>query len=200
MNPAEKPPCPAEEKKLAVILPGIGYTCDKPLLYYSAKLAQSLGWEACPVPYGGFPSKVRGDAEKLRQSAEMALAQTEEMLRDVVFSRYESILFISKSVGTVAAAAYAHRHSLPCRHILFTPVTDTFAVPIPAAIAFHGTADPWADTAAITRLCEAARIPLYITENANHSLETGEVLQDIRNLAGVMAQVEKYMRLEPGQE
>ena len=24
--------------KIAVLFPGIGYTCDKPLLYYSAKL------------------------------------------------------------------------------------------------------------------------------------------------------------------
>ena len=26
-------------EKIAVFLPGIGYTCDKPLMYYGAKLA-----------------------------------------------------------------------------------------------------------------------------------------------------------------
>jgi phosphoglycolate phosphatase len=26
--------------KIAVIFPGIGYTCDKPLLYYAGKFAQ----------------------------------------------------------------------------------------------------------------------------------------------------------------
>ena len=30
-------------KKIAVFFPGIGYTCDKPLLYYSAKLAAAKG-------------------------------------------------------------------------------------------------------------------------------------------------------------
>ena len=31
--------------KLAVFFPGIGYHCDKPLLYYSRKLAQECGYE-----------------------------------------------------------------------------------------------------------------------------------------------------------
>ena len=180
--------------KIACILPGIGYTCDRPLLYYSGKLAQGMGWEVARVPYGGFPPKVKGDAEKMRQSAEMALAQTEEMLRSVDWAQYEDILFISKSVGTVAAASYAHARRLPCRHILFTPVEATFAVPVPHAVAFHGTADPWAETAKIKSLCCAADIPLYITENANHSLETGDVSLDIRNLQTVMARAEAYMR------
>ena len=72
--------------KLAVLLPGIGYTCDKPPLYYSGKLAHALGWETLPVPYGGFPAKVRGDRDRLRQSMDIALAQTEELLRDVDWS------------------------------------------------------------------------------------------------------------------
>lgn len=29
--------------KLAVFFPGIGYHCDKPLLYYSRKLVQNMG-------------------------------------------------------------------------------------------------------------------------------------------------------------
>ncbi len=181
-------------KKLAVILPGIGYTCDRPLLYYSGKLAQALGWEALRVPYGGFPAKVRGDLEKMRQSADMALRQTEEMLKDVNWNQYRQILFIAKSVGTVVAAAYAHARGLSCRHILFTPVEAAFTVPVRRAIAFHGTADPWAETEALARLCREADIPLYLTENANHSLETGDVLLDIRNLQTAMARVEAFMR------
>ena len=183
-------------KKLAIILPGIGYTCDRPLLYYGGKLAQALGWEVVRVPYGGFPAKVRGDAEKMRQSAEMALAQTEEMLRDIDWKQYGQVLFISKSVGTVVAAAYAHAHGLSCRHILFTPVEATFAVPMKNAVAFHGTADPWVETETLTRLCREANVPLHITENANHSLETGDVGKDIENLKTVMAQAETFMRGE----
>lgn len=183
-------------KKLAVILPGIGYTCDRPLLYYGGKLAQALGFEVLRVPYGGFPEKVRGDLEKMRQSADMALAQAEEMLKNVGLEQYGQILFIAKSVGTVVSAAYAHAHHLSCRHILFTPVEATFAVPVGQAIAFHGTADPWAETETLKRLCREANVPLHITKNANHSLETGDVPLDIRNLQTIMAQAEAFMRRE----
>ena len=185
-----------EKPRLAVLLPGIGYTCDKPLLYYSGKLARSLGWEVRPVPYGGFPEKVRGDRDRMKQSLDIALAQAEELLRDVDWARYGRILFLSKSIGTVVAAAYAGARGVPARHVLFTPVEETFAFPVGEAIAFHGTADPWADTAAIRRRCEAARIPLYTVENANHSLETGDVEGDIRALEDVMRRVRLYMQEE----
>ena len=123
----------------------------------------------------------------------MALSQTEEMLKNIDWDQYGQILFIAKSVGTVVAAAYAHAHKIPCRHILFTPVEATFAVPMENAIAFHGTADPWAETPAIRSLCEAMKIPLYVTENANHSLETGDTFRDIENLKTVMSQVTAFL-------
>ena len=180
-------------RKIAILLPGIGYTCDKPLLYYGGKLARALGWEVVPVPYGGFPPKVQGDRERLRESIRIALAQTEERLSGIDRAGDREILFISKSIGTAVATAYAAAHGLACRHILFTPLEETFAHPPEQAIAFHGTADPWAETARITVLCGEAGIPLYLTEGANHSLETGDVSRDIRHLADVMRRVEEYI-------
>ena len=41
-----------QTKKIACLFPGIGYTCDKPLLYYSWKLLKGLGWEVVPVADG----------------------------------------------------------------------------------------------------------------------------------------------------
>ena len=32
-------------KKCALLFPGVGYGLDRPLLYYSAKLAKAAGWE-----------------------------------------------------------------------------------------------------------------------------------------------------------
>ena len=71
------------EKKLSVLFPCIGYHCDKPLLYYSVKLARATGFEVLPVPYAGFPEKVRGNADKMRVCFEIARAQTEELLEKV---------------------------------------------------------------------------------------------------------------------
>ena len=181
-------------RKIACLFPGIGYTCDKPLLYYSWKLLKGLGWEIVPVQYSGFPSGVKGNAEKMQQCAHMALEQTEELLEEIDWSGYPDILFIGKSVGTVVCSAYAERHRLNCRRILFTPVEAAFRFADRNAIAFHGTADPWADTKAIEQSCRQLNIPLYETENANHSLETGDVDADIREMRKVMKIVREYVQ------
>jgi len=183
-------------KKIACLFPGIGYTCDKPLLYYSWKLLKGLGWEIVPVQYSGFPSGVKGNAEKMRQCAHMALEQAEELLHGMDWDEYEEILFIGKSVGTVVCAAYAKRHGLKCRQILFTPVEDTFRFAEGNAVVFHGTADPWADTKAIEQGCRRLKLPLYKTENANHSLETGNVDADIKEMRKVMKTVRKFVTQE----
>ena len=90
--------------KIAVLFPGIGYHTDKPLLYFSRKLAKSKGYEIIEVNYGGFPAGVKGSAEKMKEAYVMALSQAEEILTGVDFSKYEDVLFISKSVGTAVAA------------------------------------------------------------------------------------------------
>ena len=182
-----------ENKTIACLFPGIGYTCDKPLLYYSWKLLKGLGREVVPVPYSGFPPGVKGNAEKMQQAAHMALEQAEEILQDIEWSDYSDILLVGKSVGTVVCAAYARRHRLQCRQILFTPVEATFQFAGKESIVFHGTADPWANTKAIEDDCHQMGIPLYETENANHSLETGDVDLDIKNMRKTMKIVRTYI-------
>ena len=42
--------------QLAVLFPGIGYHIDKPLLYYSAKLARARGCDLLAVQYPALPT------------------------------------------------------------------------------------------------------------------------------------------------
>ncbi len=182
-----------EGKKIACIFPGIGYTCDKPLLYYSEKLLRSLGWDIVRVQYHDLPEKVRGDQEKMHASINLTWEQTKEKLQEIDWTSYSRILFISKSIGTINAVAYSHSNQLPCQHVLFTPLEGTFSFPIPNGIAFHGTADPWADTARLCNLARQKNVPLNIIEGANHSLETGDITLDIRNLGTVMQQVQAFV-------
>lgn len=196
--------------KIAVLFPGIGYTCDKPLLYYSAKLAAEKGFEVVRVPYGNFPSNVKGNAEKMYQSFVSAREQSEDILKDVDWSSYDEIVFFSKSVGTVVALSYASEHGIDARQVLYTPLKETFKFPVAAegaaegaavandagksrAIAFHGTGDPWAQTEDIIKICEEKGVPLYLTKDANHSLECGKAIKDIKTIRKVMRTVKEFL-------
>ena len=129
----------------------------------------------------------------MKQAFELAYEQTEQALQDIDWNSYGSILFISKSIGTVISSAYASRHDLTVKSILFTPLAETFSFPLAGSIAFHGTADPWAETEIIQKLAQQKEVPLFLTKNANHSLETGDVLTDITILKTTMERVERFI-------
>ena len=114
------------KKKIAVLFPGIGYTCDKPLLYYTGKLAVARGYKLVKVEYGNFPSGIKENKEKMEEAFRCGLEQAEKILQDICWEEYEDILFVSKSIGTVISSAFARRHQLSAKNILFTPLQQTF--------------------------------------------------------------------------
>lgn len=176
--------------KICVLFPGVGYHCDKPLLYYSAKLAEKKGYEVVKLNFTGFTTKIKGSGEKIGSAAETALAQAEQQLADTDFSAWDEVVFIGKSIGTAACLAYRQKYGIPAKCILLTPLVQTFDFDTKDCTAFHGTADPWADTAIIRQLCKENDVPLYEYEGANHSLETGDVFRDIKNVEDTLEKLE----------
>lgn len=202
--------------KLAILFPGIGYTVNKPLLYYSRKIALQYGYEVREVSYTGFDKVIKGDRESLSQAVESAIAQSNEALKDIKWSDYEDVLFISKSIGTaVAAAKAAEIEAYECskaaynavtkgsepvtkvvvRNVYFTPIAETFDYikEQRTGIAFHGTADQYVDTLTIKNGCANKVIPLHILSDGNHSLETGDTQRDVVYVKCIMELVEEYI-------
>ena len=185
-------------KKLAVIFPGIGYTAEKPLLYYAGKLAKEHGYETVNVAYSGFPEKVKGDRAKMEESFRIVMKASKKMLKELDLSGYGDILFIGKSIGTIAAAKLASESPLRdrIRLLLYTPLEDTFSFDFGEAAAFTGDADPWVggEKRRISRICAERGIPGMRIPGANHSLETGNAEPDLRNLCRVMQETECFIR------
>ena len=183
--------------KIAVIFPGMGYTADKPLLHYSRRLAAENGYDIRVIKFSGFPKKIAGDRKSMEESFAIALKQSEEMLADTDLTAYEDILFIGKSIGTIAAAKIASESPAKdrIRLILYTPLEDTFAFSFGEAIAFTGSGDPWvgAEKNRIPAICEERGIPCLISPDANHSLEVGDALGDIWEMARIMRDTELFI-------
>jgi len=179
--------------KLAIIFPGIGYHVDKPLLYYAKKLAVSYGYEIVEVEYKNFSKDIKGNREKMLEAFQFGVEQTEEILEEIDFSKYEQILCISKSIGTAIASVYTSRHQLETKNIFYTPVIESFEVMEQEGIVFHGTSDPWAKTKDVEEECKKKNLPLVEIKDANHSLETGNAIKDIKNLKKLMKKTKKYI-------
>ena len=181
--------------KIAVFFPGIGYHCDKPLLYYSEKITGKYQYELSRLSKSGL-SKSTKDLNKIATEAfKPALAQTEAALKEIDWGKYEDILFVSKSIGTVVACAYAKQHGVKCRNIYYTPLEKTFSFEPQEGIVFHGTSDPWAQTKVIQSKCLEHHLPLHIIEDANHSLERSDDAESsLRILMSVMELTESYVK------
>ncbi len=189
--------------KLAVYFPGIGYHCDKPLLYFSRKLAMEAGYEEyLNVTYTFSGGKIRGDKQKMKETFDALYAQTLDFLKGVKWDEYDDIIFISKSIGTVIATSFAREKELKnVRQVLYTPLEYSFAgldddkeQNPKKVISFIGTADPWSEVPRVIQIAEGVNVPIHIYEDANHSLETPDTMRNISILEDVMEKTKEFLQ------
>ena len=179
----------SESKKLAVIIPGIGYTKDKPILYYSSKLLRESGYEILNVLFSGMPENIMKDDSLKLLAVKLAYEQMTEQLSDVKFSEYEEVVFVGKSLGTIAAAKYVLDNGVTAKQIWYTPLEKTFSYNSKNVLAFIGNADPWSDIDVIRAEADRLGISLVEYDDCNHSLESGDILRDITTLEDSLRKV-----------
>ena len=181
-------------KKTAVIFPGVGYTKDRPLLYYAGKTAVSCGYQLVHIDFSGLDwSKEKLiDRDFLLRTLDKCLQMAEKQLEGYGDLAKHEVIFISKSIGTVVAAAYEQKMGLEVKQICFSPLAFIGDyIRKSGGVLFYGDDDPFADRNDIERVAEEKELATYRIEGGNHSLETGDVYRDIENLRGIMKQVEE---------
>ncbi len=184
------------QDKIAVVFPGIGYHIDKPLLYYTRRLAREAGYELIEISYN-FPYKakeVKDNSDKKKDAFALAVEQTRDQLSQVKFENYSKVLFIGKSLGTAVAAHYDREHGIGAKHLIMTPVPNTFDhLRAGCGMVYHGLSDPWCENDIVKEMCTKLELELHEMPDANHSLETGSVLTDADNLRDLLARVKSFI-------
>ena len=186
--------------KLAVIFPGIGYTCKRPLLYYSASMAEELGYEVLRLDYGEDIHSFRGrDASDLKKIAASALRRSMTVLRKKDLSGYEDIVMISKSIGTLIAVKAADRLRIQARHFMITPIPDTIPwIRKTDCVFLSGTGDPYIPKETVLKAAaENPQKAMKIFKECNHSLERpGDTAGNLKNLKKTVKLLKKYLKSE----
>ena len=95
--------------KIAIVFPGLGYTCQMPLLYYGTKVLLEKGYDVLWVEYNYNRDEYRykSDDKKLEWQRFDAEAAFKAAMAN---KNYKKVLLMGKSLGTVALAHLASSH------------------------------------------------------------------------------------------
>lgn len=189
--------------RLAILLPGFGYTCDMPLFYYAESLCIRAGIDVLRVEYAY--NRIRGFAKLPAAERDRWLAAdvTAAYRAAIAQDSYRELILIGKSLGT---AAMAHLLTMPdrfpgqVRAVWLTPafrmpgLAETMSrCPVPSLLII-GDADGHYDAAALETLRATTNPELLIIPGADHSLEIpGNLTASIAALQQTMQAVERFL-------
>ncbi|MFD0618698.1 alpha/beta hydrolase [Paenibacillus sp. GCM10027629] len=167
-----------ENSKLVVLFPGKNYPCDKPSLHFAGTSAIQSGFDLLVLEYGYQSARTNLDINDLPRVIE----DSHESVRRII-NKYNEVIFISKSIGTIVAGEVHGKLDIPIRHLFLTPIKDTvYYINKYNGLVVYGTKDEvfnneLANQINIDKVRRVIEIP-----NANHSLETNNVEESIEIL------------------
>ncbi len=156
-------------EKLLIILPGRGYTCDFPILYYLRKAAVQLGYDVLSIEYGFQAARTDVNFTQLPD----LLADINDTLQSVLTRGYKHVCVAGKSLGTpIAAHIVQSLNDVSKSLLLLTPVGDSTKSlgTIPTAVII-GTADPAYAAEEVARFDGHPSVKWHIYEGLDHGLE-----------------------------
>jgi predicted alpha/beta-hydrolase family hydrolase len=187
-------------RALAVVLPGLNYTCDMPLLYYPARLLVEHGADVLQVHVDytlpAFQSK-----ERAEQAAWLGLDAQAAVQAGMKPRKYERLILIGKSIGTlslaylVAQGGYATATTIWLTPLLRQPLLVQAASQCQGPALFvAGTGDTTYEPAVLAKILEATGAKSFILEEANHSLEIpGDLRRSVAWMSEYIHEIERFL-------
>jgi predicted alpha/beta-hydrolase family hydrolase len=165
-------------RQVAIVFPGVGYTCHMPLLYYPSRALLGLGVDVLWVEHNYIKQpdfRMLSAAEQNRRLLEDASAAYRTALTQ---RTYGEVTLLGKSLGTRAMAQlFASDAAVAgCRDVWLTPVLRDTTVREQlgcrrSPLVVIGTADSYYDAAYLAGLRATSPGKVMIEEDADHNME-----------------------------
>lgn len=184
---------------LLVLLPGLGYTNEMPILFYLHELGIDRGYDVLQVNYDyrsvprdtsaeDWSARMLGD---VRPTIDAALAK----------GSYKNVILAGKSIGTrVMASLLNSGFDKATAHIWLTPLfmaepIRKLAMSHSPSIAVFGDADYAVANVDLAEIAKAG-VRLVIQPGGDHSMQIrGDIPQSINDLANAMKEIDSWLNL-----
>lgn len=186
---------------LAIILPGRGYTCDMPVLYYTTELFLQQHkvdvlqlWVDYSTP--DFQAALAEEqGEWLRRDAQALIEEGQNQ------RNYSQLFIVGKSLGTITMAELIIQNVLPggTKTIWLTPllliarVVEAIKSLGDPALVIGGSGDRAYDPEIRAQIQELSHVTTITIEGSDHSLEIpGDLPSSIRSLEDVLRAINQF--------
>jgi len=191
-----------EAHHVAILLPGVAYTCHMPLLYYPTRLLLALGADVLWVEYAyhrraDFQALSEAERERwfitdVTAACQAALAQRP----------YQQIALIGKSLGTLAMGHLLTEDAelAQARAVWLTPLLRNSRLRTQIqhthqrSLFVIGTADSHYDPAHLAEMQRATGGQVCVIDGADHSLEIeGDIWRSLQAIEQVMRAIQTFL-------
>ena len=187
-------------RELAVLLPGLNYTCDMPLLYYPARLLVEHGADVLQV-HADYTLPAFQSMERMEQVAWLGQDAQAAVQAGMKQRAYDRLILIGKSIGTLSLAYLVAQAG-------YASATTTWLTPLlrqlwlvqaaaqcrGPALLVAGSGDTTYDPAALEKIRQATEASTLIHEGANHSLEIpGQLRRSVAWLSEYIQEIERFL-------
>ena len=186
---------------LGLIYPGLRYTSDMPLLYYTTRLLTGRGSDVLQLWADYTTSDYQSQSQE--QRAAWLRADGQALLRASQKQRnYSELVLIGKSIGTLILTELIIHGDMPKNSTLIwlTPllhlehVVEAARQPRGPALFIGGGQDPSYTQEGVAQLKQVPEVTTLTIEGANHSLEIpGDVPRSLRAMEEILRAITNFL-------
>ncbi|MDN5708557.1 MAG: alpha/beta hydrolase [Planococcus sp. (in: firmicutes)] len=190
-----------QTRKLAIFLPGIGYTTKSPLFHYTERLLAEQEYDILRINYDyNHPLY----DEYTMAEIDEAVKQDAKQVIDQVLkgSIYEKFFLVAKSLGTIALANELERKKFKgAKTVWLTPLVkhqDIFEAMKNCqnpALSFIGDKDHYYERSRMEELQGNSQLESHVLKDVNHGMDfIGDPLKSIDVLKDVITDIHAFSK------
>ncbi|KIL46373.1 alpha/beta family hydrolase [Jeotgalibacillus campisalis] len=186
-------------KGLLIVLPGLGYTAQAPLLHYSTGIYLNRGYDVLQINYRY--SNPEYDHFTQSELINALNSDPQKIISTIAGNRsYSDFYLIGKSLGTIAVSSFLKLEMFrQAKAIWMTPLLhreDVHAAMLnhtEASLCFIGSEDPYYEEERFSQLNTNPDLSTYCIPKADHSLEIKhDTHGSINILNSIMDQIHSF--------
>ncbi|ALS75005.1 hypothetical protein AUC31_07090 [Planococcus rifietoensis] len=190
-----------QTRKLAIFLPGIGYTAKSPLFHYTERLLAEQEYDILRINYDyNNPLYNEYTMAEIEEAVKYDVKQVID--RVLKGSIYEKFFLVAKSLGTIALANELERKKFKgAKTVWLTPLIkheDIFQAMKECqnpALSFIGDKDHYYDRSRMEELQANKELDSHVLKDVNHGMDfIGDPLKSIDVLKAVITDIHAFSK------